>query len=68
MEKAMEDINKKKKELLKQEEVVIKKQRDAEKQAAKVKASSNSRHSSASVRETELQEEVDKCMVCVIFV
>lgn len=60
---ALKDVNRKRQELTKHEEVLLKKKKEAEKHAAKVKASSNGNVSSASTRETELQEEVDKCMV-----
>lgn len=62
----MEEVNKKKQDLLKQEEALVKKNRDLQKQAVKAKATTNSHNPNASVREAELQGEVDKCMVCII--
>ena len=49
---------------MRQEEALQKRKKDLEKTAAKAKASSAS---SANGREAELQEEVEKCMVCARF-
>ncbi|EKM54415.1 uncharacterized protein PHACADRAFT_258246 [Phanerochaete carnosa HHB-10118-sp] len=59
---ALKDVGRKRQELIKQEEVLLKKKKEAEKHTAKVKASANNHASSTSVRESELQGEVEKCM------
>ncbi|GJE95491.1 BRE1-domain-containing protein [Phanerochaete sordida] len=59
---ALKDVHKKRQELIKHEELLLKKTKEAEKHTAKLKASSANPASAANVRESELQEEVEKCM------
>lgn len=59
---ALKDVNRKRQELMRQEEALLKKRKEAEKHAAKVKASSNNQTSNSTAREAELQQEVEKCM------
>lgn len=49
------------------EEAALKAKREAERQAAKLKVETQHRSASAGTRETELQEEVDKCMVSPVY-
>lgn len=55
-------------EVVKLEDSLEKKLKEAERNAAKAKASVALNSSSSSVREAQLQSEVDKCMVRITYV
>lgn len=57
------ELHDKEAELRTLEENMIKSQKEAERQAAKMKSMSQHQTSTSSSREAELQTEVDKCMV-----
>ncbi|OCH92316.1 BRE1-domain-containing protein [Obba rivulosa] len=56
------DLERRRNELRKAEENLVRSRKEAERQSAKLKASSNMLNSTASSREAQLQQEVDKCM------
>lgn len=67
MQEVLADLNRKRSEAVKLEENLSKKLKEAERQAAKAKATTVNNTMSGSAREAQLQGEVDKCMVCFPF-